>query len=128
MKKIGFAVVCGILFTGCATYDYGGPRTTSIEDVDRAVGAHQPVGYRVGYKDGCDSGYVSAGYSSYVFQKDRGRYGADDLYKHGWDDGFSSCKATRSYSSRYDYYPGYYWGPRYYWGHRHHHRRWRYGC
>ena len=126
MKRIWMAVLSAIFFTGCATYSPSGPRTTSIEDVDNAVGEHQPVGYRFGYKEGCDSGYVSAGYSRYTFQKDVDRYAVDDIYKHGWDDGFKACNRKPSfsnYSSHYYYdWPGYYWRPRYYWGPRHHHR------
>ncbi len=114
MKKIAIAVVCALGFTGCATYDTGGPRATSIEDVDRAVGAHQPVEYRAGYKDGCDSGYVSAGITGYAIRKDTLRYGADDLYRHGWDDGFNACSRAHLYPTRYSYYdygwPGSYWG------------------
>lgn len=112
-------------FVGCATSGDTIPKTTSLNQVDKLAGSHQPVEYKLGYKEGCDSGWVSAGDSSYLFQKDPHRYSGDEIYKHGWDDGFNKCKQYKVQSRSYS--PGYY-SPRYYFGfshfnrHRHHHR------
>ncbi len=79
----------GLLLTGCVAYSggyyggYYGPRATSIDQVDLMVGTQQPVEYRVGFQDGCDSGYVSAGNRTYTFKKDVARYDVDTLYKQG---------------------------------------------
>jgi len=76
-------VILVAAISGCAT---------SMKQVERQVGAHQPLAYKQGYKDGCDSGYVAAGHPYYKFAKDVTRYGKDELYKQGWDDGFRVCK------------------------------------
>ena len=94
------------ILTGCATYGEHHPQTTSLEQVERLAGVQQPVQYKVGYQEGCDSGLLSAGDSSYKFQKDSHRYSVDDLYKHGWDDGYKNCQ-QHQVRSRY-YSPGYY--------------------
>ena len=83
MNKQVAAVLVLIGLSGCAT---------SMKEVDREVGAGQPVPYKVGFKDGCDSGYVAAGHPYYKFKKDIARYSRDELYKQGWDDGFRVCK------------------------------------
>ena len=55
------------------------------------VGAQQPPAYKVGFMEGCDSGYVSGGNTSYIFKKDTNRFDTDDVYKQGWNDGFNRC-------------------------------------
>lgn len=77
-------IVIAALLAGCATDE-------SL--IDRQVGAHQPQEYKDGYGDGCDSGYVAAGNPYYKFRKDVTRYGADNLYKQGWDDGLNVCRS-----------------------------------
>lgn len=67
---------------------------TKIAQVDRMVGAHQPAEYKLGYAEGCDSGYVAAGNPYYRFSKDVARFGTDPLYKSGWEDGFAVCKGS----------------------------------
>ena len=73
------AVVALVAAAGCAT------------TMDQ-VPPDQPEAYRSGYAAGCDSGYVAAGHPYYRFSKDAAAYGADDLYRQGWDDGFAVCK------------------------------------
>lgn len=107
------AIFLGLSVSGCATYVLApdGTRTTSIEHVNDRVGISQPISYRVGYMDGCNSGRLSAGDSSFTFKKDTERTSVDDLYKHGWDDGFSQCKvayARRTYYTEYYFWPGFY--------------------
>lgn len=151
-RRSGRALFAGLMllgFTGCATYGYGPAVAgyTSLDEVNRAVGDHQPVEYRVGYMEGCDSGHVSAGKAGFTFKKDQARFEKDALYQRGWEDGYVRCKdryvrATtyavptyvypsfsfgygRGYWPRYRY--GFRYGPR--WGgfygyrrwHRHHH-------
>jgi hypothetical protein len=81
MKRTAFLFLLALI--GCAT---------DMQRVDREIGAGQPLQYKEGYKAGCDSGYVAAGHPYYRFNKDVARYGNDNLYKQGWDDGFSVCK------------------------------------
>ena len=78
-----FLLVLYMLLAGCAT-DPG--------MVDRTVGASQPIEYKQGFRAGCDSGYVAAGHPYYRFSKDVVRYQNNDLYRQGWNDGFSVCK------------------------------------
>lgn len=116
------AIFLGLSVSGCATTYVQAPdgtRTTSIDHVNDKVGITQPISYRVGYRDGCDSGRLSAGDSSFTFIKDIERTNVDDLYKHGWDDGFNQCKTAYT---RQAYYPVYYYWPSIYLGHGHHHR------
>jgi len=131
MKKNWIVILFLLNLTGCATYGDSIPKTTSMDQVDQLAGSHQPVEYKLGFKEGCDSGLVSAGNSSYKVQKDSARYSVDDLYKHGWDDGFNKCKQykvqSRSYSSGY-YYPSYYFGFRHFNRHRHHRHHHRHSC
>jgi len=82
MKKI-IIFFLFLTFLACAT---------SMESTNRQVGSNQPTPYKAGYCAGCDSGYVAAGNPYYRFKKDVNRYKEDDLYKQGWNDGFSVCK------------------------------------
>jgi len=63
-----------------------------------AINANQapagPPAYREGYAGGCNSGKVAAGNPYYKFTKDVLRYGKDEIYKQGWDDGFATCKGS----------------------------------
>jgi len=116
-KKMRWTVLFLFLISGCITYP--DPRATSIGEVDTIVGADQPAEYRVGFREGCDSGHNTAGSSAYSFSKDAARYTQDELYKSGWDDGFENC-GNRARRSNY-YRPGYYY-PRYYFSFGHHYR------
>lgn len=51
-----------------------------------------PPGYRQGFAEGCDSGYVAAGHPYYQFKKNPTRYAQDNMYSQGWNDGFATCK------------------------------------
>ena len=64
-----------ISFAGCAT-------TTDMATVEQDVGAQQPLAYKQGYGDGCDSGR-SAADVSLKFSKDVRRVAQDALYKAG---------------------------------------------
>ena len=48
--------------------------------------------YAAGYDDGCASGKDAAGGLFAEPAKDTGRYGADDQYTQGWDEGFAKCR------------------------------------
>jgi hypothetical protein len=76
-------ILVAVALSGCAT---------TMDNVDREIGASQPIAYKQGYSDGCDSGYVAAGHPYYRFKKDVNRYSSDSLYKQGWDDGFTVKK------------------------------------
>ncbi len=84
MRRLIALIACGtLLVAGCATTE---------QDAANVVGAGQPPAYRQGYAAGCDSGYVAAGHPYYQFRKDVTRFGADELYRTGWNDGFLTCK------------------------------------
>jgi hypothetical protein len=51
-----------------------------------------PPAYARGYDDGCASGKENAGGFFAEARKDASRYGADDQYRQGWDDGFAKCR------------------------------------
>jgi hypothetical protein len=51
-----------------------------------------PPAYAQGYADGCASGKQAAGGWFAQARKDTRRYGADDQYTDGWDDGFAECR------------------------------------
>lgn len=132
-------LILGLFLSGCyAHYQprYQGPpplQTTSLAQANAMVGVQQPVAYKVGFMGGCDSGYLSAGYTSYLFKKDTDRFATDEVYQQGWNDGFSRCASGErvsggSYSNQryygYDYYyprtfysgfyyPSYYYAPGY---------------
>ncbi len=126
-------LIFGVFLSGCATYYTPGPyytpatnASTSLGQVNNMVGANQPVEYRVGFQDGCDSGNVTAGNQAYTFKKDTQRVLVDAYYKQGWEDGFARCKnnsvafnstvyPSTSYGVGYSYWPRYYY-PNYYWG------------
>ena len=51
-----------------------------------------PPAYAGGYADGCASGKQAAGGLLGEARKDASRYGADDQYTRGWDEGFEECR------------------------------------
>ena len=48
--------------------------------------------FRLGFTDGCDSGYHSGGNTTYQFRKDTARFADDADYKRGWIRGFGECQ------------------------------------
>jgi len=51
-----------------------------------------PLTYIDGYADGCSSGRAPLNiYHS--FRKDPVRFGRDEMYRQGWNDGLTYCKA-----------------------------------
>ena len=134
-------LILGLFLSGCYAhyqprYQAQGPpplQSTSIEQANAMVGVQQPAAYKVGFMGGCDSGYLSAGNTSFIFKKDANRFDTDDAYKQGWTDGFNRCASgggvtANNYSDQryygYDYYyprtfyagfyyPSYYYAPGY---------------
>ncbi len=54
-----------------------------------------PAEYQLGWQDGCDSGLSAQG--SYLYRaiygfKKRPEMGENDLYKQGWNEGFTYCR------------------------------------
>ena len=59
-----------------------------------------PPEYRLGWQDGCDTG-LSAEDNGYLYRamygyKKRPEMMDNELYKSGWSDGMSYCRATES--------------------------------
>ena len=50
------------------------------------------LAYAEGYADGCASGKEAAGGLFAEALKDASRYGADDQYTRGWNEGFEECR------------------------------------
>ncbi len=55
--------------------------------IDRAAEGvrSQPQAFQDGYRAGCESGYLAAGFGRMRFTKDTGRYDADRLYARGME-------------------------------------------
>ncbi len=51
-----------------------------------------PPAYAEGYDDGCASGKEAAGGLFAETRKDIKRYGSDEEYSQGWNDGFEKCR------------------------------------
>lgn len=51
-----------------------------------------PPAYAEGYAGGCASGKEAAGGLFAEALKDASRYGADDQYTRGWNEGFEECR------------------------------------
>jgi hypothetical protein len=54
-----------------------------------------PAEYQLGWQDGCDTGmsaYSSIFYKMMYGYKKRPELGANDLYKQGWNEGFTYCR------------------------------------
>lgn len=58
-----------------------------------------PAEYQLGWQDGCDTGISAQSdlffKAMYGFKK-RPEMGANDLYKQGWNEGFTYCRFTLS--------------------------------
>ncbi len=55
--------------------------------------AEGPEPYRVGYAEGCYSGFYDAGRWGYIHWKDESRAAAEPLYGKGWTEGYERCYA-----------------------------------
>lgn len=64
-----------------------------VDAVTRRHTTGQPPEYQDGFLAGCGSGYVAAGHPYSKFAKDVRRYEAESLYRQGWDDGMTVCRA-----------------------------------
>ena len=54
-----------------------------------------PAEYQLGWQDGCDTGLSAESglfYKSIYGFKKRPEMGANDLYKQGWNEGFTYCR------------------------------------
>ena len=64
-----------------------------------------PAEYQLGWQDGCDTGLSAQSgmffKARYGFKK-RPEMGANDLYKQGWNEGFTYCRFTLSRSQDED--------------------------
>lgn len=86
MIKLLITIITSLSVSACLT---------PAQQLDREIGAGQPQEYKDGYLDGCPSGQKAAGYIYAKFKKQVIRYGEDNLYKQGWDDGFQVCKSKQ---------------------------------
>lgn len=66
------------------------PACGSVEET--MIERGHPPAYAEGYADGCASGKAAAGGSFAQARKAASRYGAEDRYTAGWDDGFEECR------------------------------------
>lgn len=59
------------------------------------VNPEGPAEYQLGWQDGCDTGLSAQGNymyrAAYGFKK-RPEMGENDLYKQGWNEGFTYCR------------------------------------
>lgn len=63
----------------------------SREVTDRAAGPDTSEAFKVGFHEGCMSGYSEAGNPYNKFTKNRTRYASDNDYKAGWDEAYDRC-------------------------------------
>jgi hypothetical protein len=82
-KVLAFACLSLLLLPGC--------RPTSLWFVT----PEGPAEYQLGWQDGCDSGLSAQG--GYIYRavygfKKRPEMGENDLYKQGWNEGFTYCR------------------------------------
>ncbi len=57
------------------------------------AGPPESAAYRLGWTQGCDSGYEDAGRQGYIilFGRDAARYETDGEYRKGWDQAHAEC-------------------------------------
>lgn len=63
------------------------------------VGPEGPSEYRLGWEDGCDTGMSAEGSPIYKMMygfKKRPELNDNDLYKLGWNEGFTYCRFSLS--------------------------------
>lgn len=85
MKKHSIALLLGaaLVFSGC--------RPLSLQIIE----PEGPAEYQLGWQDGCDTGLSADSPMFYKFMygfKKRPEMGANDLYKQGWNEGFTYCR------------------------------------
>ncbi len=76
---------CLLAFSGC--------RPLSLYGIE----VEGPAEYQLGWEDGCDSGLSADSPLFYKMMygfKKRPEMGANDLYKQGWNEGFTYCRFT----------------------------------
>ncbi len=69
-----------------------------------------PAEYQLGWQDGCDTGYSansSLWFKALYGYKKRPELGANDLYKQGWNEGFTYCRFAHEADQKNDGF----WGP-----------------
>lgn len=76
--KMTLAAAAAVVLAGCATPSFTAPPG--------------PPAFRVGYKDGCDSGYAWAGSPFYRRIDVPVPPRTDEPYLTGWKDGFQRCR------------------------------------
>jgi hypothetical protein len=82
-----------LLITVCVLLALSGCRTASMYVVQPSG----PPEYRLGWQDGCDSGFGAQGtfMEKMVFGfKKRPEMGNNELYKQAWNEGFTYCRFT----------------------------------
>ena len=87
MKKLSIALLLGaaVAFSGC--------RPLSLQMIE----PEGPAEYQLGWQDGCDTGLSADSAMFYKMMygfKKRPEMGANDLYKQGWNEGFTYCRFT----------------------------------
>lgn len=80
--KNGIALAAALLVAACAP----------VQSVTQRHTEGQPLEYRLGFENGCSSGYVAAGHPYSRWDKDVVRYNSVEQYRQGWDDGMAVCK------------------------------------
>lgn len=61
----------------------------------QGISPEGPAEYQLGWQDGCDTGLSADSPVFYKFMygfKKRPEMGANDLYKQGWNEGFTYCR------------------------------------
>jgi uncharacterized protein YceK len=82
MKNTAVSAICLLLLSGCVS---------PMQRTESIVGKNQPLAYKKGFSHGCTSGEKAAGYSLGRYQKAVQEYANDQLYRTGWDDGYTHC-------------------------------------
>ena len=97
MKTLILALA--ILMTGCMGSYYDRVDAMKARELDRlAAEANQTptqASYKLGQRDGCNSGAVAGGSSINTVKKDIDKYVQDQYYKSGWDEQFAVCKGQQ---------------------------------
>lgn len=103
MKKFMLTnlLVCCIYLVGCqASQSYnrnpGPPSDYTIRQLNKVkndlLANNYPESYADGYVEGCSSGRMCEGDTSYRYQKNVARYMSNNEYAKGWNNGLHHCK------------------------------------
>lgn len=82
-RSIALCLVAVLAFSGC--------RPLSLQFIE----PEGPREYQLGWQDGCDTGLSADDayfYKAMYGFKKRPEMGANDLYKQGWNEGFTYCR------------------------------------